>query len=62
MDLFREKHTPQTECEPSHKARLVLGKTYFTDKSVGCHRGLMPTLFILPNQSLLNVKPSTVVE
>ena len=24
MDLFREKHTPQTECEPSQKVRVAL--------------------------------------
>ena len=25
MDLFREKHTPQTKCSPPQKARQVLG-------------------------------------
>ena len=24
MDLFREKHTPQTECGPSQKVRAAL--------------------------------------
>ena len=28
MDLFREKHTPQTECGPSHKPRVTLGETF----------------------------------
>ena len=34
MDLVREKHTPQTQCGSSQKARAVLGETDFTDKSV----------------------------
>ena len=28
MDLFREKHTPQTEYGPSQKVRKALGETH----------------------------------
>ena len=34
-DLFRSKHTPQTECEPSQKSKVALGETQSIDKSVG---------------------------
>ena len=36
MDLFREKHTLQTECGPSQKSRVALGEIHSTNKSVGC--------------------------
>ena len=40
MDLFREKHTPQTKCGPSHKQGVTLGETYSTDKSMSHHKWL----------------------
>ena len=35
MDLFREKHTPQTEYGSSQKVRLVLGYEVVSFKRVG---------------------------
>ena len=37
MDLFRERHIPETECGPSQKARMALGETH--PQSVGHLRG-----------------------
>ena len=40
IDLFSEKHIPQTKCGLSHNPGVTLGETYSTDKSMSHHKRL----------------------
>ena len=45
MDLFREKHTPQTECGPSQKVRKAL-TLILSDLNINSHMGLVSTALV----------------